>query len=250
MAARRWRHGFAGIGVLLAATAAGPAGEERPHPMAAARDRMIREIEADVAATAARIGRPRLNPNVMRAMRETPRHEFVPPDRTPAAYENRPLPIGFGQTISQPFIVALMTDLLAVSEDAKVLEVGAGSGYQAAVLSALVREIHAVEIIPELARDCRERMRRLGYRNVTIHEGDGYHGLEEEAPFDSIIVTAAAPTIPPPLVRQLKPGGRMVIPVGGVFAVQHLMIVEKDAEGRVSTRQILPVRFVPLTRAR
>ncbi len=237
-----------GAAVALAALWVVPAVRGGDDPYRAARERMIHEIEADVRATAARIGRDELRDDVLRAMRETPRHEFVPPERSAVAYENRPLPIGYDQTISQPFIVALMTDLLAVSPEAKVLEVGAGSGYQAAVLAKLVREVHSIEIIPGLARECRERMERLGYTNVFVHDGDGYHGLDEEAPFDSIIVTAAAPTIPPPLVRQLKPGGRMVLPVGGPFAVQHLMIVEKDGDGRVSTRQILPVRFVPLTR--
>jgi protein-L-isoaspartate(D-aspartate) O-methyltransferase len=215
--------------------------------MQRARAQMVQEIEQDVLFTSARIGRPRLNENVLRVMGDVPRHEFVPAEERRNAYLNRPLPIGYGQTISQPYIVALMTDLLAVSTNATVLEVGAGSGYQAAILSALVKEVHSIEIIPELARGCRERMARLGYRNVTIHEGDGYYGLENAAPFDSIIVTAAAAYIPPPLVQQLKPGGRMVIPVGGPFAVQHLMLIEKDAQGELSTRQILPVRFVPLT---
>ena len=180
-------------------------------------------------------------------MSEVPRHEFVSEDKRWAAYLNRPLPIGYGQTISQPYIVALMTDLLAVSEDARVLEVGAGSGYQAAVLSRLVKEVHSIEIITELAHECRERMIRLGYGNVTIHTGDGYYGLESKAPFDAIVVTAAATYIPPPLVQQLKPGGRMVIPVGAQFSVQYLMLIEKNDQGEISTRQILPVQFVPLT---
>ncbi len=212
-----------------------------------ARQGMVQDIRSDVAVTAERIGRAALNEAVMRVMGEIPRHEFVPADRQRLAYHNRPLPIGYGQTISQPYIVALMTDLLAVSPEAKVLEVGAGSGYQAAVLAALVRQVHSIEIIPALAGECRERMSRLGYTNVTIHEGDGYYGLPDEAPFDSIIVTAAAAYIPPPLVAQLKPGGRMVVPVGSPFALQHLMLVEKDETGTVSTRQVLPVRFVPLT---
>ena len=215
--------------------------------MRTARQRMVEEIRQDVDATAVYIGRGELGKEVMRVMAEVPRHEFVPPGSRNTAYVNRPLPIGFGQTISQPYIVALMTDLLAVGSEAKVLEVGAGSGYQAAVLSRLVRHVHSIEIIPELARSCRERIERLGLTNITIHEGDGYYGLESEAPFDAIVVTAASSTIPPPLVRQLKPGGRMVIPVGTPFAVQHLMLVEKNPEGNIAMRQVLPVQFVPLT---
>jgi len=218
--------------------------------MKRARERMVKEIERDVVDTAAHIGRTQLNEEVMRVMAKVPRHEFVPEEEQDVAYLNRPLPIGFGQTISQPYIVALMTDLLAVSRDAKVLEIGAGSGYQAAVLSLLVKEVHSIEIIPQLARQCRERMARLGYDNVTIHEGDGYYGLPDQGPFDAIVVTAAASYIPPPLVQQLKPGGRMVIPVGTPFAVQHLMLVEKNDKGEVSMRQVLPVQFVPLTGAR
>lgn len=215
--------------------------------MRKARQRMVKEIELDVTVTSAYIGRGQLGQEIMRVMGEVPRHEFVPEDKRGAAYVNAPLPIGYGQTISQPYIVALMTDLLAVSRDAKVLEVGAGSGYQAAVLSHLVKEVHSIEIIPELAQSCRERLARLGFANITIHEGDGYYGLEDEAPFDAIVVTAASSTIPPPLVRQLKPGGRLVIPVGTPFAVQHLMLVEKNKRGEISMRQVLPVQFVPLT---
>jgi protein-L-isoaspartate(D-aspartate) O-methyltransferase len=215
--------------------------------MQKARVRMVKEIEMDVMVTSTYIGRPRLNHEVMRVLGEVPRHEFVPAEEQGAAYLNRPLPIGFGQTISQPYIVALMTDLLAVSKDAKVLEVGAGSGYQAAVLSHLVKEVHSIEIIPELTRQCRTRIARLGYTNITIHEGDGYYGLENEAPFDAIVVTAAASYIPPPLVRQLKPGGRLVIPVGSQFAVQYLMLIEKNEQGEIAMRQVLPVQFVPLT---
>ena len=215
--------------------------------MTIARKGMVKEIELDVQETSAYIGQAQLNEEVMRVMGEVPRHEFVPEEARSAAYYNRPLPIGYGQTISQPYIVALMTDLLAVSKDARVLEVGAGSGYQAAVLSQLVKEVHSIEIIPELAQACRKRLARLGYSNITIHEGDGYYGLESEGPFDGIVVTAASSYIPPPLVKQLKPGGHMVIPVGTPFAVQHLMLLEKNKQGEVSMRQVLPVRFVPLT---
>lgn len=232
---------------LIMACQSGWAGTGEDEAMRKARGEMVKEIELDVMAASARIGRPRFHAKVMQAMGEVPRHEFVAEEERWAAYQNRPLPIGYGQTISQPFIVGLMTDLLAVSEDAKVLEVGAGSGYQAAILSQLVKEVHSIEIIAELAKQCRERMSRLGYGNVTIHEGDGYYGLESEAPFDAILVTAAAAYIPPPLVRQLKPGGRMVIPVGAPFMIQYLMLVEKNDRGDISTRQVLPVRFVPLT---
>jgi protein-L-isoaspartate(D-aspartate) O-methyltransferase len=234
------------IGLVLAGYdgRASTGGDEK---MRIARKKMVKEIELDVHETSAYIGRVRLNEEVMRVMGEVPRHEFVPEDEQWAAYYNRPLPIGYGQTISQPYIVALMTDLLAVSKDAKVLEVGAGSGYQAAVLSLLVKEVHSIEIIPELARECRKRLARLGYSNITIHEGDGYYGLESEGPFDGIVVTAAASYIPPPLIRQLKPGGRMVIPVGLPFAVQYLILIEKDQQDEISMRQVLPVQFVPLT---
>jgi protein-L-isoaspartate(D-aspartate) O-methyltransferase len=225
----------------------GWAGRGEEDAMKKAREGMVKEIELDVHETSSFIGRTQLNKEVIRVMSEVPRHEFVPEDEIRAAYQNRPLPIGYGQTISQPYIVALMTDLLAVSPDARVLEVGAGSGYQAAVLARLVKEVHSIEIIPELARECRVRMARLGYSNITIHEGDGYYGLASEGPFDAIIVTAAASYIPPPLVQQLKPGGRMVIPVGTPFAVQHLMLIEKDEQGEISMRQVLPVQFVPLT---
>jgi protein-L-isoaspartate(D-aspartate) O-methyltransferase len=178
-------------------------------------------------------------------MRSVPRHAFVPPDQQPYAYEDRPLPIGHGQTISQPFIVALMTDLLNVEANDRVLEVGTGSGYQAAILATLVDQIHTIEIIPELARTAGKRLEQM-FPNVVTRVGDGYYGWPEAAPFDGIVVTAAAGTVPPPLVQQLKPGGRMVIPVGSRFAVQHLMLVEKDRNGSVTTRQLLPVQFVPL----
>jgi protein-L-isoaspartate(D-aspartate) O-methyltransferase len=212
-----------------------------------ARETMVQEIEQDVRRTSGYIGQDQLNEEVLESLGEVPRHEFVPEAVQSAAYANRPLPIGYGQTISQPYIVALMTDLLAVSKEARVLEVGAGSGYQAAVLSHLVKEVHSIEIIPQLALECRKRLARLGYGNVTVYEGDGYYGLEGKAPFDAIIVTAAASYIPPPLVDQLKPGGRLVIPVGNPFAVQHLMLLEKNDQGDISMRQVLPVQFVPLT---
>jgi protein-L-isoaspartate(D-aspartate) O-methyltransferase len=216
---------------------------------AAARQRkaLIREIEQDVRDTRDSIGRGALDPRVLKAMGTVPRHAFVPERLRDEAYENRPLPIGHGQTISQPYIVALMTDLVEPEPGDVVLEVGTGSGYQAAVLAGLVGSLYTVEIIPALAESARERLKRLGYDNVTVIRADGYYGWEEAAPFDGIVVTAAASHIPPPLIRQLKPGGVMVIPVGGPFMVQELIRVTKDASGRTRSEHLLPVRFVPLT---
>jgi protein-L-isoaspartate(D-aspartate) O-methyltransferase len=180
-------------------------------------------------------------------MRAVPRHEFVPAERRGRAYANRPLPIGHGQTISQPYIVAYMTEVLDPDADDRVLEVGTGSAYQAAVLAEIVDEVYTIEIIEPLARSARRRIERLGYDNVSVRQGDGYFGWPEHAPYDAIIVTAAAGHIPSPLVEQLKSGGRMVIPVGPVYAVQTLILVTKDEAGEVSTEQLLPVRFVPMT---
>lgn len=212
-----------------------------------ARDRMVQEIEGDVRRTSERIGKSALDPLVMEVMARVPRHEFVPQSHRSQAYENRPLPIGYGQTISQPYIVALMTDLLKVGPESRVLEVGTGSGYQAAILAELAREVYSIEIIGELAENAAELLKRLGCQNVQVKTGDGYYGWKEHAPFDGIVVTAAAGHIPPPLIEQLKPGGRMVIPVGGPFFVQQLMLVEKGETGEIRTRQLLPVAFVPLT---
>ncbi len=208
---------------------------------------MIREIERDAVHASSALGRDRIDSRVMGVMAKVPRHEFVPASLQGSAYENIPLPIGYGQTISQPFIVALMTDLLETKKDDIVLEVGTGSGYQAAVLSELVKKVYTIEIIKELGESARERLDRLRYRNVEVRIADGYFGWEERAPFDSIIVTAAAGHVPPPLIKQLKAGGRIVIPVGGVYQVQMLMVVTKDASGKLKTQQVLPVRFVPLT---
>ena len=209
--------------------------------------RLLREIAAEARATAGHTGVAVFAARVMQALAEVPRHEFVPEDEQVSAYLDEPLPIGHGQTISQPFIVALMTDLLELAPGAKVLEVGAGSGYQAAVLAQLAREVHTVEIVPALARACRERLARLGFANVHVHAGDGGAGLEAEAPFDAIVVTAAARRVPPALVRQLAPGGRLAIPLGEEGAPQELVLLAKDARGEVSLRPVLPVRFVPLT---
>jgi len=208
---------------------------------------MVDQIGSMVQGTAEFIGKSQLDARVLKAMRTVPRHRFVPADEQARAYDNRPLPIGHGQTISQPYIVALMTDLLGVGAEATVLEIGTGSGYQAAVLSGLVASVSSIEIIPELGARARGVLQELGYDNVEVRIGDGYYGWEERAPFDAIIVTAAASHVPPPLVRQLKPGGRMLVPVGSRFMVQELLLVEKSADGAVTTRQILPVAFVPLT---
>jgi protein-L-isoaspartate(D-aspartate) O-methyltransferase len=175
-----------------------------------------------------------------------PRHLFVPEGQRDAAYDDRPLPIGHGQTISQPFIVALMTDLINVRRSDTVLEIGTGSGYQAAVLSPLAGKVYSIEIIPALGKRAATRLAQLRFRNVEVKVGDGYYGWPEHAPFDGIVVTAAASHIPPPLVAQLAEGGRMVIPVGGAFATQFLMLVEKQRDGSITTRQLLPVGFVPL----
>ncbi|MFP3938728.1 MAG: protein-L-isoaspartate(D-aspartate) O-methyltransferase [Thermoanaerobaculia bacterium] len=225
--------------------AAGPRGDD---PYAEERARMVEAIRSDVAETAREVGKKRLDPEVLDALRAVPRHEFVPERLRDAAYRNRPLPIGHGQTISQPYMVAIMTDLLEVDGDDRVFELGTGSGYQAAVLAELVEHVYTVEIVPELAREADARLERLGYDDVTARQADGYFGWEEHAPFDAIVVTAAASHVPPPLIEQLAPGGRMVIPVGSPFATQQLMLVEKTADGEIHSRQLLPVAFVPLTR--
>ncbi len=193
-------------------------------------------------------GRDIRDPLVLAAMRNTKRHLFVPETQQRHAYEDRPLTIGHGQTISQPYIVALMTELIHPQADAKVLEIGSGSGYQAAVLAEIVAQVYTIEIIPPLAQWAAERLELAGYTNVSVQHGDGYYGWEEHAPFDAIVVTAAAPHIPPPLIAQLKDGGRMIIPVGSRFRTQQLVLVEKTGD-RITTRNMLPVRFVPFTRA-
>ncbi len=213
---------------------------------AAQRAAMVRTIGSYVAEVSSVAGHDRIAPRVLEVMGVVPRHEFVPDDVRREAYADRPLPIGYGQTISQPLIVAIMTDLLRVAPNHVVLEIGTGSGYQAAVLAQLARQVYTIEIVPGLANTAAQRLRSLGYANVATRLGDGYYGWPEAAPFDGIIVTAAASYIPPPLIQQLKAGGRMVIPVGAPFALQHLMLVEVDGERRVRTRQLLPVQFVPL----
>jgi len=208
---------------------------------------MLQTIEAECRFTQSYTGLPSLRPEVMEAMRQVLREDFVPPALQSMAYENSPLPIGNGQTISQPFIVALMTDLLCPEKGDIVLEIGAGSGYQAAILSRLVKRVYTIEIIPALAAIAAKTLQRLGYQNVEILEGDGYYGWPELAPFDGIIVTAAARLVPPPLKEQLKAGGKMVIPVGLPYMPQELMVVEKDQAGAYQNRNVLPVSFVPFT---
>jgi len=234
---------------LLLAFLAPPAIADDADDARWARDRaaMVRTIEEIAVETASETGRTHFSADVMAAMRRVPRHRFVPDSIRDDAYENRPLAIGYGQTISQPYIVALMTDLLEPRSDHRVLEVGTGSGYQAAVLGELVREVYTVEIVGPLATRSTTTLRSLGYARVQTRSGDGYYGWPERAPFDSIIVTAAASSVPPPLVQQLANGGRMVIPVGGPFFTQTLILITKDANGRISTRRVLPVQFVPLT---
>lgn len=185
------------------------------------------------------------NPEVLRVMRATPRHLFVPTDIRSRAYEDRPLPIGYGATISQPYIVALMTELLAPAKKHRVLEIGAGSGYQAAILGQLAAEVYSVEIVPELARSAASTLRELGYTNITVRQGDGYKGWPEQAPFDGIMVTAAPPELPQALVAQLSRGGRLVAPIGSTWN-QELIVIEKRADGTIRRRSMGAVRFVPM----
>ena len=213
-----------------------------------ARAALMADIDRMMRYSARETGRGALSPAVRAAFESVDRRDFVPAMEAWAAYDNRPLPIGHGQTISQPFIVAIMTELLDPAPGDVALEVGTGSGYQAAVLARLVRQVYSIEIVGPLAAESKARLARLGYANVTVREGDGYAGWPEHAPFDKIIVTAAAPMIPPPLIEQLKPGGRMVIPVGGQYETQDLVIVTKAADGTVTERKMFAVGFVPLTR--
>ena len=247
--------------VLLAVLSSPPAGAD-DDPFAKPRADMVRTIAAYAPYSADALGRDYMDPRVLEVMGNVPRHAFLPETPKPrnwlfgllgsdpalVAYADRPVPIGYGQTMSQPFIVALMTDLLASEPDHVVLEVGTGSGYQAAVLSPLVKRVCTIEIIPELGRTAAAALKRFGYDNVRTRIGDGYYGWEACGPFDGIVVTAAAGHVPPPLIDQLKSGGRMIIPVGGPFFAQQLTLVEKEAGGRVFTRQVLPVAFVPLVR--
>ena len=209
------------------------------------REAMVQEIGAHTHLANEWIGKLQLDDTVMKVMGRVPRHEFVPFELKPFAYLNQPLPIGYGKTISQPFMVALMTDLLDIGRDDRILEIGTGLGYQTAILATLAKKVYTIEVIEELAEDARTRLERLGYEDVDLIVGDGSHGSFEHAPFDKIIVTAAPVLIPAPLLHQLKPGGRMVIPAG-VAGAQQLLLVTKSEEGRLKTHQLLPVRFSEL----
>jgi protein-L-isoaspartate(D-aspartate) O-methyltransferase len=209
------------------------------------RQQMLVEISAGALHVSDVIGKAALDERVMTAMGNVPRHEFVPVELQPYAYANIPLPIGFEKTISQPFIVALMTDLLDITSDDTVLEIGTGLGYQAAILAKLARKVYSIELIEELGRQAKQRLRRQGCTNIEVKIANGYHGWSEHAPFDKVIVTAAPDLIPPPLIHQLKAGGKMVIPAGLPDA-QQLVLVEKDSNGKVTTKEILQVRFSQL----
>jgi len=209
------------------------------------RQQMVAEIVAVTVFLTSRLGKAALNARVIEVMGKVPRHEFVPVELRAHAYLNRPLPVGYDKTISQPFIIALMTDLLEPQPGDAVLEVGAGVGYQAAILAELVKQVYSIEIVEELALGAIRRLQRLGYRNVEVRIGNGYYGWPEHAPFDKIMVTAAPDLIPPPLIAQLKPGGKMVIPTG-ISDKQQLVLVEKAGNGKLTTKEILPVRFSEL----
>jgi protein-L-isoaspartate(D-aspartate) O-methyltransferase len=211
---------------------------------------LLTEIAEEAAATASYTGRAQFSADVMAAMARVPRERFIEPGQEPLAYVNGPLPIGYGQTISQPYIVALMSDLLDLKPGHRVLEIGTGSGYQTAVLAELGAEVFGLEIVPELARRSAERLSALGYRGLHLREGDGNLGWPEAAPFDRILAAAAAVTIPPTLIDQLAPGGRMVVPVGAGPLGQMLTLVTKDMEGVAPQKPVLPVAFVPLTKGR
>jgi protein-L-isoaspartate(D-aspartate) O-methyltransferase len=207
---------------------------------------MVSEIEAMYAETRSETGLARMSPAVRAAMGKVERHRLIADGHKGSAYRNHPLPIGSGQTISQPYIVALSTDLLSIDSRSTVLDVGTGSGYQAAVLAEIAARVFSIEIIPALADEAKKRLEGLGYGNIEVRVGDGYQGWPDKAPFDAIVVTAAAPQVPPALVAQLKPGGRMVIPVGGSSEIQYLKLLTKRADGGFDEKRVLPVRFVPL----
>ena len=213
---------------------------------AAQRSRLVSEVDAMYAETRGETGLAAMSPAVRAALGKVERHRLVPPSQQAGAYRNHPLSIGNGQTISQPYIVALSTDLLNAKPTDSVLEVGTGSGYQAAVLAEVVSKVFSIELLEPLGKQAAERLRAMGYGNVEVRIGDGYQGWPEKAPFDGILVTAAAPTVPQALLDQLKPGGRMVIPVGGEADIQFLKLLVKRSDGGVDEKRVLPVRFVPL----
>lgn len=214
-------------------------------PFTERRADLLAEIEAEAAATVSYTGRGRFSAAVMSAMGSVPRHRFVPRELQDAAYLNMPLSIGYGQTISQPYIVALMTDLLDLDAESVVLEIGCGSGYQAAVLAEIAARVYSMELVDALATAARSRLLDLGYENVAVLSGDGYYGWPEHGPYDGIMVTSAAREIPPPLLEQLKPGGRMVIPLGPPHGSQDLAVLVKRGDGSFERHAVLPVTFVP-----
>jgi protein-L-isoaspartate(D-aspartate) O-methyltransferase len=217
------------------------------HEYAVQHEALILEIEANVERTRDYLGKSVLDTRVMAAMARVPRHEFVPAPLREIAYDNRPLPIGYGQTISQPYIVAIMTDLLDLPAGCNALDIGTGSGYQAAILAEICETVYTIEIVEPLGQEAGARLERLGYQNVRTRIGDGFFGWPEAAPFDAIVVAAVANELPLPLIEQIKPGGRMIIPIGTRLGGQDLILVTKSADGETSTRSILPVIFVPLT---
>jgi protein-L-isoaspartate(D-aspartate) O-methyltransferase len=221
-------------------------GEAQAQDYSARRAAMVAEVGAMYAETRSETGLASMSAAVHGALGKVERHRLVPPAQVSAAYRNHPLPIGSGQTISQPYIVALSTDLLDPKPDHVVLDVGTGSGYQAAVLAEIVKQVYSIEIVESLGKTAAARLAEMGYRNIEVRIGDGYAGWPEKAPFDGIVVTAAAPEVPPALVAQLKPGGRMVIPVGGSGDVQFLKLLVKRDDGGLDEKRVLPVRFVPL----
>jgi len=240
------RGGVWGLLGVVALISGGDMTAEAQDAYARERARMVEHIAALTRETRFETGRAALSGRVISAISKVPRHEFVPAWERGSAYADRPLPIGHGQTISQPFIVALMSDFADIQPGDSVLEVGTGCGYQAAVLAELAKNVYTIEIVEPLGREAAERLKRLAYDNVTAKVGDGYQGWVEHAPFDAIVVTAAPRDVPQPLIDQLKPGGRLVVPVGGQIAGQTLLVLEKQSDGSISRREVLAVRFVPL----
>lgn len=238
---------FAALLAIAGSIAPAPGSAQADDAYRVMREDMIRLIEGDVRLTSLYLKKTALDPQVLDSMRKVPRHKFVPAEFVDSAYKNQPLPIGHSQTISQPYIVAVMTDLLGIKPDHRVLEIGTGSGYQAAILAELANRVFTIEIIRPLGQQAEKRLRRLGYDNIELRIGDGYYGWIEHAAFDAIVVTAAASHIPPPLIKQLKVGGKMIIPVGSRFSTQELILITRISDSEITTRQILPVRFVPLT---